>query len=97
MVVPKIFMLVFLGLLLLILMVITVQLHVEYSEVNKLESRLTSEIRHPQHITHSRYLIRTNKITNYKCIVKIEGLPKAAHSGMGMAPCSEVKWWKFYK
>ncbi len=101
MLVPKRLVLFFLWLLALILMVLTLQSHREYSEVNKLESRLTSEIRHPQKITHSRYLIRTNTISKYKCIAKIDGLQGPSHlemeMEMGMAPCSELKWWEFYK
>ena len=97
MLVRKILVLFFLCLLALILMGLTLQSYREYSEVNKLESRLTSEIRHPQQITHSRYLIRTNTISKYKCIAKIDGLPGPSHLEMGMAPCSELKWWEFYK
>lgn len=78
-------------------MTLTFGYHLDYSELNKLESRLTSEIRHPQHITHSRYLIRTNIISNYKCIAKIDGGEQKTHSKMGMVLCSEVAWWKFYK
>ena len=97
MLVSKVLVLFFLCSLAFILMVLTLQFHVEYSEVNKLDSRLTSEIRHPQHITHSRYLIRTNTISNYRCIVKIYGVQTASLSEMEMAPCSELKWWEFYK
>ena len=97
MLVPKVLVLSFICFLALLSMAVTFQFHVEYSEVNKLGSRLTSEIRHPQHITHSRYLIRTNTITNYRCIVKIDGIQKAYHSEMEMASCGELKWWEFYK
>ena len=97
MLVSKVLVLFFLCSLALILMVLTLQFHVDYSEVNKLDSRLTSEIRHPQHITHSRYLIRTNIISNYRCIVKIYGVQTASLSEMEMALCSELKWWEFYK
>ena len=79
------------------LMTLTFGYHLDYSELNKLESRLTSEIRHPQHITHSRYLIRTNVISNYKCIAKIDGFAEKTHSKMGIVLCSELAWWKFYK
>ena len=95
--VPKFPVLIFLCFFALILMVFTMELHMEYSEINKLDSRLTSEIRHPQHIVHSRYLIRTNALTNYQCIIKIDGLRKAVNPKMGMALCSDLKWWEFYK
>ena len=81
----------------MLLLVLNFEWHTEYSEVNRLESRLTLEVRHPQHISHSRYLIRTNIISGYKCIAKIEGLARASDSKMGMALCSEVEWWEIYK
>ena len=76
---------------------LTLGSHLEYSELNKLDSYLTLEVRHPQHISHSRYLIRTNILSGYKCIVKIEGLPQAFHSEMEMVLCSEARWWEIYK
>ena len=71
--------------------------HFEYSELNKLESRLTSDIRHPQHITHSRYLLRTNLITGYRCIMKRDGNTKSTQLHDGLKFCEFVKWWKFDK
>ena len=86
MLVSKVLVLFFLCSLALILMVLTLQFHVDYSEVNKLDSRLTSEIRHPQQITHSRYLIRTNTISKYKCIAKIDGFSEI-NKAIAPAPC----------
>jgi hypothetical protein len=71
--------------------------HFEYSELNKLESRLTSDIRHPQHITYSRYLLRTNLITGYQCILKRDEYTESNQLHDGLKFCEFVKWWEFYK
>ena len=71
--------------------------HREYSELNKLESQLTSDIRHPQHITHSRYLLRTNLITGYRCIMKRDEYTKNKQLLEGLKFCEFVKWWELYK
>lgn len=43
----------------------------DYTYQNFLASELTTDARHPQHISHLRYAIRINKVTGHKCILKV--------------------------
>ncbi len=42
----------------------------DYTYQNFLASELTTDARHPQHISHLRYAIRINKVTGHKCILE---------------------------
>ena len=69
----------------------------DYTYQNFLASELTTDARHPQHISHLRYAIRINKVTGHKCILEGARTQKIKKIFESENRCSDIRWWELHK
>ena len=69
----------------------------DYTYQNFLASELTTDARHPQHISHLRYAIRINKVTGHKCILEGARTQKIKKIFESENHCSDIRWWELHK
>ena len=67
----------------------------DYGEHNMLTSEMTEDVRHPQHIKHARFLVRTNVITGGQCVVKRDGDATPTQLDHKLKPCTNWIIWDF--